>query len=207
MWRRRPSRRALAVALAVLAVAIGAVLAVPSARTAVLEWLGIKGVDIVRVEKLPSVSPFTDLELGERVTLAEARRRAPYELAVPRVEGLGAPDAIFAERLPGGAFQVSFLWGTRQHVRLLVSEFDGMAIAEKLIAPDTKAERVQVEGGAGVWFEGAPHAFVYRRGADIREETFRLVENALVWQRGSLTMRLEGDVSKRQALEVAGSVR
>jgi hypothetical protein len=204
--RWRPSRRALAIALAVLAVAVGAVMAVPSARTAVLDWLGIKGVDIVRVEKLPEVAPPADLGLGERVTLVEARRRVSYKVVVPEVKGLGEADAVYVDRHRGGD-QISFLWGTPERVRLLVSEFPGMSFAQKMLGPGTKAERVDVNGEPGVWIEGAPHAFVYRVGNHIFEETLRLVNNALVWQHGELTLRLEGELTKKQALEIARSAR
>jgi hypothetical protein len=204
--RWRPARRTLAIALAVAAVAVGAVLAVPPARTAVLEWLGIKGVDIVRVEKLPEVAPPAGLGLGERVTLAEARRRVPYDVVLPRAKGVGEPDAVYVAR-HGTSYQVSFLWGTPDRVRLLVSEFPGFSMAEKMAGPGTRTELVRVNGGVGVWFEGAPHVFLYSDGTNPREETMRLVENALVWERGTLTMRLEGDVSKEDALEIARSVR
>ena len=51
--RRRPSRRTLVLAFAALAVAVGAVMAVPPARTAVLEFFGLRGATVQRVESLP----------------------------------------------------------------------------------------------------------------------------------------------------------
>ena len=49
-------RRPAAIALAVLVVAaIAAVLAVPQSRSAILDWLGLRNVSVVRVEKLPAV--------------------------------------------------------------------------------------------------------------------------------------------------------
>jgi hypothetical protein len=204
--RRWLSRRALAVALAVLAVAIGTAFAVPAARSEILEWLGIKGVDIVRVDELPAVAPPADLGLGERVTLAEARARVPYEVVVPRAMGLGDPDGVYVAR-HGRSHQVSFLWGTPERVRLLVSEFEGFAMIEKMAGPETDVERVVVRGEPGVWFDGAEHVLLYQDGGEPVEETMRLVERALVWQRGPLTLRLEGDISKEDALEIARSVR
>jgi hypothetical protein len=199
------SRRGLAVALAVIAVAVGTAFAVPSARSEILDWLGIKGVDIVRVDELPAVAPPADLGLGERVTLAEARARVPYEVVVPRLKGLGDPDAVYVAR-HGSSYQVSFLWGTPERVRLLVSEFEGFAMIEKMAGPGTDTERVVVQGEPGVWFDGAEHVLLYQDGGEPLEETMRLVEQALVWQRGPLTLRLEGDVSKKDALEIARSV-
>ncbi|HEX5468617.1 MAG TPA: hypothetical protein VFW80_06195, partial [Gaiellaceae bacterium] len=60
---RRPlgSRRVLAVALATLAVAIGAVFAVPQTRAAVLDFLHLRGVSIERVPELPTTSVPTSL--------------------------------------------------------------------------------------------------------------------------------------------------
>jgi hypothetical protein len=204
--RWRPSRRALAVALAVLAVGVGTAFAVPSARSTILDWLGITGVDIVRVDELPAVAPPADLGLGEQVTLAEARTRVPYDVVVPHAKGLGDPDAVYVAR-HGSSYQVSFLWGTPDRVRLLVSEFRGFAMAEKMAQPGTNTELVRVHGQPGVWFAGAPHVFLYTDGGDPEEETMRLVERALVWQRGPLTLRLEGEISKQDALEIARSVR
>lgn len=203
--RQWPRRRALAVALAILAVAVGTAFAVPAARSEIFDWLGIEGVDIVRVDELPAVAPPADLGLGERVTLAEARARVPYEVVVPRAKGLGDPDGVYVAR-HGPSYQVSFLWGTPDQVRLLVSELEGFAMIEKMAGPETDTERVVVDGEPGVWFEGAPHIFLYQDGGEPVEETMRLVEHALVWQRGPLTLRLEGDISKKEALEIARSV-
>ena len=48
-----PWRRAAALALAVLAVALAAALAVPQARTALLRWFHIRGATVELVETLP----------------------------------------------------------------------------------------------------------------------------------------------------------
>ena len=204
--RRWAPRRLVAVALAVVVLAVGAAMAVPSARTAVLEWLGIKGVKVTRVDELPQASLLNDRGLGERVTLAEARRRAPG-LVEPHLEDLGPPDSVyFSAGVPGG--QVTFLWGTKTETRLLMIQSPGEAFAEKMLGPRTDAEAADVDGGPGVWFSGDAHFFVYRdRRGRIREETARLAGNTLLWQDGELTVRLEGELAKSAALEIARSVR
>ena len=199
-------RRLVAVALAVLVVAVAAVMAVPSARTAVLEWLGIKGVTVTHVDELPEVGVLRDDDLGTRVSLAEARERAPW-IVEPRSKEVGPPDAVyFSTDVPGD--QVTFVWGTTRNARLLLTQSPGQAFAEKMVGPDTSAEQVDVDGKFGVWFSGAPHAFVFRdeRG-QIREELPRLARNTLLWQDGQLTVRIEGDLSKEEALEIARSTR
>jgi hypothetical protein len=204
--RRWAPRRLVAVALAVVVLVVGAAMAVPSARTAVLEWLGIKGVQVTRVDKLPKSSLLSDRGLGDPVTLAEARRRAPG-LVEPRLKNLGSPDEVyFSAEVPGG--QVTFLWGTKSETRLLMTQSPGEAFAEKMLGPRTDAEAADVDGRPGVWFSGDAHYFVYRdRRGRVREETARLARNTLLWQDGDLTVRLEGELSKSAALEIARSVR
>ncbi len=191
-------RRPVAIALAVLVVALGAALAVPSARTAILDWLGLRGVSIQRVEELPTVPARGNLDLGRPVSLAEARRQAPW-LLVPD----DAPDSVYlSSSIPGG--KVSFLWGTPTSVQLLLTEFRGQAYIEKLIEPETKVEPVDL-GDQGVWLE-EPHvlAFVDRDG-NFRQSTARLAGKTLIWQQGDVTLRLEGDLSKQEALRIARS--
>ena len=152
----RSWRRPVALALAVLVVALGAALAVPAARTAILDWLGIRGARIVRVEELPPAPATRNLDLGRPVTLAEARRLAPW-LLVPD----DAPDSVyFSTAIPGG--KVGFLWGTPTSVRLLLTEFRAQqTFVEKLIEPDAKVEQVDV-GDRGVWLEDAARPCVPR---------------------------------------------
>src|SRR5439155_2901794 len=132
-------RRPAAIALAVVVVAaIAAVLAVPQSRSAILDWLGLRNVSVVRVDKLPAVPAHGRLDLGRRVTLEEARRRASW-LRVPDSE----PDSVWVnESLPGG--KVSLLWGTPSNVRLLLTEFTGRTYIEKIIQGGTQVERVEI---------------------------------------------------------------
>ena len=171
-----------------------------------LEWLGIKGVKVTRVDELPKVSLLSDRGLGDAVTLAEARRRAPG-LVEPHLKSLGAPDEVyFSAEVPGG--QITFLWGTKSEARLLMTQSPGEAFAEKMLGPRTEAEGADVDGRPGVWFSGDVHYFVYRdRRGEVREETARLARNTLLWEYGDLTVRLEGELSKSTALEIARSVR
>jgi hypothetical protein len=196
--RTRTRRRPVAIAFAVLAVALGAVLAVPPARTAILEWLGIKGVRIVHVDKLPPAPAAGNLRLGRQVTLDEARRRAPW-LVVPKDQ----PDRVYYN-VNG---QVTLLWGTPTDVRLLLNEFRGVAFIDKLVQPGSKVEPVRIDGSPGAWL-GDQHVLMYRDPAgNTRESTARLVGQTLVWQRGEVTLRLEGDLSKGDAVRIARSAR
>ena len=198
--RPRFGQRRVAIALvAVVVVAIGAVFAVPQARTAILDWLGLRNVSVVRVEKLPAVPAHGNLDLGQRVTLDDAKRHAPW-LLVPD----GTPDSVWVNKsLPGG--KVSLLWGTPSNVRLLLTEFTGRTYIEKVIDGDTQVERVKI-GDAGAWFQG-PHVVMFQdRDGRFRESHARLARNTLVWQVGNVTLRLEGGLTKDEALRIARTV-
>ena len=94
---------ALVVALAVLAVAVGAVLAVPSARTAVLEWLGLRGVTVERVETLPTAPEKPDeLGVGELVSADEASVAGGLPVARPHAGRRSASPTRSATRPPSG---------------------------------------------------------------------------------------------------------
>jgi len=147
-------------------------------------------------EKLPAVPARGRLDLGRRVSLDKAKRRAPWLLVPDRV-----PDSVWLnESLPGG--KVSLLWGTPSEVRLLLTEFTGHTYIEKVIDGDTRVERVKI-GNAGAWFQG-PHVVMFQdRDGRFRESHARLAANTLVWQVGKVTLRLEGGLTKDEALRIA----
>ena len=90
---RRPARRALAVVLAALLLVPAAAVAFPGARDDVLEWLGLRDVEIRRVPAPPAgTRPELEGDLGRRVSLAQARRNAGFAAAIPAA--LGPPDRV-----------------------------------------------------------------------------------------------------------------
>ena len=116
---RRLGRRRLVLVFAALVIAVGAAFAVPPARTAILEWLGLRGATVERVFALPDVPAergFDVDQLGERMSLAEASERAGFAVAVPSV--LGYPTwSTSTSRRPAGASRSS----TRRTRRLPLS--------------------------------------------------------------------------------------
>ena len=81
---RRRVRRSLVLAIAVLGLALAAALTVPQARTAILEFLHIRGASVEKVPTLPSISG-SGLDLGEPVSLDEAREAVSFEVAQPEI--------------------------------------------------------------------------------------------------------------------------
>jgi hypothetical protein len=202
--RRRRLRPAWAVALAILVLG-GGVAAVPSARSAVLRWLGIEGVRIERVPSNPTLAPSSaPLDLGERTRLTAA-------MLVPAA--LGRPDAVYAV-----GERVSLLYragpglpeSEHSGAGALLTQFPGRTNAEfirKFAGPGTTIERVEVDGEPGFWLAGEAHGLLYEDPAgEIREAPSRLVGSTLVWRHGDRTLRLEADVPKSRALAIARSV-
>jgi hypothetical protein len=203
-WRRASRRQALAIALAVLAVSAAAVMAVPSARTAVLRFFHIGAVSVERVETLPPARerPLTT-GLGERVSLAEGARRAGFRMLLP-------PLGEEVERVYVRAGAQSALLDVPGVGSVLLTEIGGSQLdfAKKFSSPATNVDAVSVNGAFGLWIEGAPHVVTFedRRGR-MQQFTTRLAGDVLVWTRGDLTLRLEGELTKQRALELARSVR
>jgi hypothetical protein len=208
--RRRRARAGLALVLA-LVVAGGAVLASsPSARSSILRWMGIEGVELERVPRLPATVTLAGPEApGRRVTLARAAAAARFGLRLPHLKGLGAPDRVYLDRsIPDGL--VSFVWGTPAGPRLLLSEWRGDTKAHfhKLVQFSVKTRRVRIESGPGIWVSGPPHAVFFRDALGYFSETqVRLAGNVLIWMRGDLSYRLEADVRLADAVTIAESLR
>jgi hypothetical protein len=204
--KRRFPARALAIALAILAVAVGAVFAVPPARTAILDWLGFGGVEIRRVAELPPVPSEGRLVLGERVSLDRARALAQHPVLVPDEAGFEQPDAVYVDPSAPGQ-PVALVYGPLGRPRLLVLEFRAAPLIEKVVLGETRVEHVTVDGAPGVWIEGPRHEFFYRTlEQEAMRDTQRLAGNTLLWTRGPLTLRIEGDLSKAEAIRIAESM-
>jgi hypothetical protein len=183
--RRRSLSRPLALALAVLAAALAVALAVPPARSAILDFFGIGGVEIRRVETLPPLPPERGAP-GIPMSLAEARNRVVFDVVVP--EGY--------QRVYWSPEIVTFVWPDR-----LLMEFEGdEQILKKVVEEDTRVEYLDVNGYSAVWLEGAPHGLFLPGGEK------RLAGNVLIWVRGTLTFRLEGELTRERALELAGTL-
>ncbi len=211
------ARRPLAIALAgLLASAAAAFAASPGLRDAVLDVFGIGGVSVERRPELPPVAPGAGAGLGERVSQAEAHDRADFGLLDIRLPSLADPDATYVREVRGTPI-VSFAYGSRSGLpasphtgtSLLFTQFRARLETELLgkIVAMTRVERVRVERAPGYWFEGPKHVVGYRTQRGSFTERPRLAGNTLVWQRGPITLRLEGEISMARALRIARSVR
>jgi hypothetical protein len=199
--RPRAWRRPVLIALAVLLVAVAAAMAVPQARSEILDWLGIGGVTVRYVDDLPTVEKRqTDLALGQRMSLEEARELSVFGIRVPRRKGLEEPDVY-----RGDFGQVSFLYGSEENPRLLITQLLGTGSLEKLLQTETDVELINVDGAEGAWLEGGEHVLFF---PSVGPESQRLVGNVLILERkDGVTVRIEADVPKNVAVRIFRSMR
>jgi hypothetical protein len=203
---RRPFPwRTAALALAVALAALAAAFAVPQARTALLRWFHLGGATVVRVETLPpAVERSQAGGLGRPVPLEEAERRVAFRLALPPFKGEPPRRAYVI----GGSLATVILHAYGKDV--LLSEFATYPerVLKKLASDRTVVEPVRVSGRPGLWLAGAPHVFAYfDRETGYTQRPVRIHGNVLLWTRGPRTLRLEGRLSKAQALELARHTR
>lgn len=175
---RRPSRRLiLVVALAVLALAAGAL-----AATGVIHF---GGATITRVDTLPPVDKAPRLQLGTPIRLAEAERILPFTLP-PR---LAHPDAVYQRE---DTINLLYLRDGKPRAVLTVLR-EGSGILDKLVYTTTKVRRVRVNGAPGLYVSDVHVVdFLYGDGP-------RLSQPTLLWVKDNLTYRLEA----RDALALA----
>ena len=197
-------RRAAALALALVAIAIAAAFAVPQARTAILRFFHLGGATVIRVQTLPpAVERPQAGGLGRPMSLDEAEQLLGFKLALPRFEG-GGPRRVYV--IADSVGTVIVRWHGR---RVLLSEFPsfGGQSLKKLAARATIIDPVEVNGRAGLWLQGGPHTLTYfDRQLGYQEQTILIRGNVLLWLRGGLTLRLEGNLTRLEAIELAQTV-
>ena len=193
-------RRALVVALAALALAVAVAFAVPTARSAILRFLHLRGVRIELVDRLPEVRTAGPLDLGIQISLDDAERTAGFRPLTSTL--LGRPDRV--------TWDGAMVWFVYGDVRLLVSQFLGtehLDLVKKLVEPRTMITPVSIGGRRSFFLSGATHFLYLAPTHLVREERVRLARNVLLWERGPLTLRLEGQIELPEALRIARSFR
>lgn len=186
-WRGRH----VALAAVLVAVALGAVFAVPESRGAVLRFFGLGAVHLEFVAHLPAAAerPLS-AGLGPAVSRAAAHNllgRTPLEPPVTPRPTLHARDGV-----------VSLLFA-HEGDPVLLSELGSAGPWLKKIAltsTNVRSERVGAE--PAIWIAGGKHVVVFPHAAP------RIAGHVLVWQHGNLTLRLEGaHLTLRDALDLA----
>jgi hypothetical protein len=198
--RGRPQRkRAMLVVAAAAIAAVALAFAVPPARSAILRFFHLQGVTVEYVDRLPDVRT-APLPLGQPIAPEAAERTAGFRPLASDL--LGPPDGI--------TWDNGLLWYRYGRTRLLVSQFrarERIDLVKKVVEPDTVITPVTVHGQPGYFISGGTHFLYLAPGGVVRQEPIRLRRQVLLWQHGPLTLRLEGDLTIREALRIARSFR
>jgi hypothetical protein len=213
-----------ALAAAAVVVALAALVAYQPSREAIAGWVNVH-VFFQRVHVLPTPSPLPPGPLGERLglggqtTLVDAQKQVPWHVMVP--SRLGEPDEVYLQLPPNGPAQgeVTLVYSTRPDIRVagetgvsvLITEARGAVDAAffgKMLGPGTTVEEVTVAGHHGYWISGSPHMFFFIDSSGKHtNEVLRLATNTLLLDDAGTVVRIEGNLTKAQVLEIASSLR
>jgi len=215
------NRWALAAAAVFLIAAL--LLAYTPTRKAIAGWINLH-TTIQRVEHPPTPSPLpsgplgSQLGLGTPTSLSDAQAQLSWKITVP--SSLGAPDVIYLQMPPVGPSggEVTLVYASRSDIKVsgqtgvsvLITEARGKVDENffyKVLGPDAHLESVTINGRPGFWISGSPHEFAFQDASgDFRQETLRLATNTLVFDHNGTIVRIEGDMTKEQALQIATSL-
>jgi hypothetical protein len=205
-WSQRPiARPALAVASAAVVV-VAVALAVPTSRTAIAEFFGLRNV---RVEVVPTatapVPTAVPASFARPATLAGAEKAAIFPLRFPTRDGVRLqPDGVYLYGT--GADSIVIFVYEEEPFDLYQSQD---ALLGKGVSDPGDYEEFQFDGHNAVWFPPGDHlaSFLDPRGTPIAV-TERTVERAtLLWEVDSITYRLETTLSRDEAIAVAESLQ
>jgi hypothetical protein len=200
--RRSPAIRPRWVVAALAAILAAGLAASPDARAAIAEVIRIAGIDVRWGENAEApTTPRSPLP-GQRPTdLEAAREQVGFEIGVP--ERLGEPDRVL---VADAGRVVTLLYGPASD-RIRLDEFDGRLERVFVKTLGIEAEQALVTGDTAWWLpEPHPIRYVDRDGV-VRDETARLAGHTLIWESDGVSYRLEGDLTREQAVAIAESVR
>jgi len=202
--RATPSRQWLryAAAMAVIAIAV-LVAGSPQVRAAIVELLRFGGVVVEQGNPTPNPTPDPPQSGKPPETadgVAAAQSRVAFPVRVPAE--LGPPDEVSV--IDGRVVSFSY-----RAAGIRLDQFDGTLdlTFAKTVPNPADVEWTQVDGATALWLR-TPHELVYiDRAGQRHTESARLAANTLIWQRGQVTIRLEGAVTLERAVVIAQSIR
>ena len=140
------------------------------------------------------------IALGQPTTLAEAERLVGFTPGLPAA--LGAPDEVYHHRgvdLPA----LTLVWRPSDGPPLSLTAIGVAEFGRKFVAGAAVTE-VAVGETTGYWLEGPHHLQLLGFGQDT--QPILIASNVLIWVQDGITYRLEGDLTRDEALAIAASL-
>jgi hypothetical protein len=190
----------------VVAVLVALLAATPQGRAVVAHVLRFAGIELQEGAG-PAPSPRSGAALpGERrMSLAQARRHVSFPILVP--EALGRPSEVVVS---DGGRVASLIYRQTPYGEVRMDEFAGHldpVFFQKFIQVGDVTV-VRVNGRKGMWVKG-PHVLMYitRDGTPAAASARLTTGNTLIWGAPQVALRLEGNLTKTEALAIASSAR
>lgn len=193
---RHRRRFVVAVAAGVAALLL---LAVPPVRATIADWFGFSGV---LVEESPEPAPESappPPEVSSDVSVSEAAGAVDFPVLLPA--DLGEPDGV---EVSDDGRMVSMTWADGPGGVVRVDQFDGR-LDFMVVKRSPDVVYAVVAGSDALWFEVPHDVTLFNDDGTRRTESARLAGHTLIWPRGVTTLRLEGDLTLEQAVEIAES--
>lgn len=209
--------------MALLLALVVSLLAVPSMRAAVLEFLQVGAVRIWLDEPasptrqaggrttaggtsqsaVPLESRFG---LAGATTLADAEARAGFAIHLPTYPStLGLPDGVFYQELGGPVVVLVWMDPKRPDEARFTLHILGDRVSAEKSSPAV-VMTTTVNGNPAVWAEG-PYVLAYGEENQTNWELRYLVSGrVLIWTQDGLTYRLESNLSVEEAVRMAESL-
>ena len=93
----------------------------------------------------------------------------------------------------------------------IITQFPGDAtdpgLVKKFAASGTRLEELEVDGYRALWLEGGPHAVLFvAPDGGVRDDLGWLAGNTLLVDAGGVTVRIEADIDRADAVELARAI-
>jgi hypothetical protein len=157
------------------------------------------------------------LGLGRQVALVDVEPQTGVPVRLPTDARLGPPDTVWIDSTKFD--QIAYVWAadedlpetSERGVGLVLMRFAGRSDDEfyqKVIGSGNTLQTVTVDGHDGFWITGEMHFFFYVRpdGTGYVDDARRWVGDALVWNDGEATYRIESALGRDATIAIAESI-
>jgi hypothetical protein len=196
-------------AVVALVAALAVLLAVTPAGAKVREWLGFGAVLVEQSQPVPdSASGVTatttapGVTAGDReMSLEQARAAVTFPIGVPAA--LGEPDRV---TVSSDGRVATMVWPDTPSGTVRLDQIDGALSPYFVKKYYQDVVFTVVDGAEGLWLPETHPITVLNPDGSERAASTRQSGPSLVWQRGDVTLRLEGVADRQAAVTIAESL-